>query len=836
MKKTYSNEEALQASVEFFGGDDLAASVFLGKYALRNEDGLLLEKTPADMHKRLAREFARIENNYKNPLTEDQIFDLLKDWTVVPQGSPMSSIGNDFQLQSLSNCFVIESPQDSYGGILMTDQEQAQIMKRRGGVGFDISTIRPRGMKTSNAAKTTDGIGVFMERFSNTCREVAQGGRRGALMISLSVHHPEVRTFINIKKDLKKVTGANISLRLTDEFMHAVSRKEKVQLRFPVEKNVEHTVSELVDAKQLWDEIIEAAWQSAEPGLLFWDTVINRSPADAYAAHGFKTISTNPCAELPLSANDSCRLMLVNLNNFVIDRFEKNATFDEKKFATVVQKAQRLMDDIIDLESEKVDSILKKLELDPESAAVKATEINLWNKIKKNLHNGRRTGLGITGLGDMLAGLNITYGSDEAVKMTERVYRLLAVNAWRSSTILASERGAFPIYDSKLEFDHEFINQILDADETSDGESSLREMHDKFGRRNIALLTTAPAGSVSIMTQTTSGCEPVFMLSYKRRKKINQNDDQARVDFVDQLGDKWQEFTVYHHEYKNWIDKFGVDNADQSPYANATSANIDWIKKIDMQAAAQKWVCHALSNTCNLPATATKEDVAAVYMHGWASNCKGVTIYRDGSRSGVLVSAETQELGKQPGAIQETHAPKRPKKLSCDVHRANIKGESYLILVGLLNDKPYELFCGLSQHIEVPKKFKRGEIVKNGKKDGVSTYNLSIPLSETDDDVLLFKDIVNLFDNPLYGSLTRTISLALRHGVPVSYLVEQLRKDKTSDVTSFSNVIARVLSKAYVLDGTTVQSEKKCDSCGSNKLSYQQGCVTCVNCGNSKCS
>lgn len=832
MNKTYSTEEALKTSLDFFNGDDLAADVFVSKYALRDKDNNLLEKSPEDMHKRLAREFARIEQKYKCPLSEKEIFDLLKDWTIVPQGSPMSSIGNTHQVQSLSNCFVVESPEDSYGGIMLTDQEQAQIMKRRGGVGFDISTIRPKGMKTSNAAKTTDGIGVFMERFSNTCREVAQGGRRGALMLSLSVHHPEVRTFINIKKDLSKVTGANISLRLTDEFMQAVSCGENVQLRFPIDKNVEHSVSEFVDAKQLWDEIIEAAWLSAEPGLLFWDTVINRSPADAYAELGFKTISTNPCGELPLSAYDSCRLTLVNLNNFVCNRFTEQAFFDTDRFASVVQKAQRLMDDIVDLENEKVDTIINKLQSDPERIQTKAIEIELWKKIKQNLLNGRRTGLGITGLGDMLAGLNITYGSDEAIKMTDQVYQLLAINAWYSSVVLASERGAFPIFDSKLEVNHSFINDILDAGDSI----GLRELHQKYGRRNIALLTTAPAGSVSILTQTTSGCEPVFMLSYKRRKKINPNNDQTRIDFVDQLGDKWQEFTVYHHGYKQWIDQFGEDNVDKSPYANATSADINWVKKIDMQAAAQKWICHAISNTCNLPTTVTKEDVAAVYMRGWSSNCKGVTIYRDGSRSGVLVSEETQNDIKQPGDIQETHAPKRPKKLRCDVHRANIKGESYLILVGLLNDKPYELFCGLSQHIEVPKKFKTGDIIKNGKKAGVSTYNLSIPLSETDDDVLMFKDIVNLFDNPLYGSLTRTISLALRHGVPVSYLVEQLRKDKTSDVTSFSNVIARVLSKAYVVDGTAVQSEKKCDSCGSNNLSYQQGCVTCINCGNSKCS
>ncbi len=832
-KKTYTYDEVRAESIKYFKGDELAAEVFAGKYALRDMTGKIYELTPTDMHKRLAKEFARVELKYPNPMSEDEIFDLLSSWKIVPQGSPMSAMGNPFQFQSLSNCFVIKSPEDSYGGILRADQEQAQIMKRRGGVGFDVSNIRPRGLTTSNAARTTDGIGVFMERFSNTCREVAQGGRRGALMLSISVHHPEIRTFINIKKDLKKVTGANISIRLSDEFMNAVKNETKVQLRFPVEKDVKHSIEQEVDAVELWNEIIEAAHASAEPGLLFWDTIIRMGPADAYIDAGYHSTSTNPCGEITLSPYDSCRLLLVNLYKFVKNPFTKKAKFDYEDFNNTVYKAQRLMDDLVDLELEAVDKIIQKIESDPESEEVKLPELTLWNKIKKAAVGGRRTGLGITALGDALAAINIQYGSQESINETEKIYKTQALAAYHSTVDMAKDRGAFPVFSHEVEANHPFIDRIMNEDEL------LKTNYKKYGRRNIALTTTAPAGSVSILTQTTSGCEPVFMLFYKRRRKITASDGDARVDFTDNMGDKWQEYTIYHHAFKKWMEIAGLteESVAKSPYFGATSNDIDWVKKIDVQAAAQKWICHSISNTTNIPNETSVDVVKQIYMHGWVSGCKGVTIYRDGCRAGVLVSNEPEkktldEFG-QPLKIMESHAPKRPKELSCDIHRTTIKGETYLVLVGLHNNKPYEIFCGLQQHVEVPKKIKSGTLIKNGKVDGIATYNLKIPLG--DDDEIVFNNVVELFQNPIYGALTRTISLAMRHGVPLQFLVEQLRKDKHSDITSFSAVIARVLSKQYIVDGTKATSDKTCNECGGNNLQYMQGCATCFDCGSSKC-
>jgi len=856
---SYTKEEAYEASLKYFGGDELAASVFISKYALRDTSGKLYEKTPSDMHIRLAKEFARIEAKYPNPMSEKEIFCLLADvdhidiskravmsleelashsrglGAVVPQGSPMSAIGNHFQYQSLSNCFVIESPYDSYAGILKADQEQAQIMKRRGGVGFEISTIRPKGIVTANAARTTDGIGVFMERFSNTCREVAQGGRRGALMLTIDVHHPEIRTFINIKRDLKKVTGANISIRLTDEFMQAVKDGGKVHLRFPVQKDVKHSVEDWTDAKELWHEIIEAAWASAEPGLLFWDTVKKRTPTEAYASVGYSSTSTNPCGEIVLSPYDSCRLLLVNLSKFVKDPFAPSATYDEAAYRSVVEKAQRLMDDLVDLELEAVDKIISKINSDPEPEEVKRSELTLWNKIKAAAINGRRTGLGITALGDALAALNIRYGSDSSVEMTETIYRGLCLAAYTSTVQMAKERGAFPVFSHDLEQEHPFIKQVLTA------APELLSDYKAYGRRNIALTTTAPAGSVSVLTQTTSGIEPAFLLSYKRRKKITAADVTSRVDFVDPLGDKWQEYKVYHHAFKKWMDVTGKtdEQVAESPYAGATSNEIDWVKKVDLQAAAQKWICHSISNTTNIPNETSVDVVKEIYMRGWETGCKGVTIYRDGCRTGVLVQdtpSEKKDTDGQPATMVENHAPKRLKELPCDIHRINLKGsngpETYLVLVGLLSGKPYEIFCGLSHHVEVPKKAKVGTLIKNGKKDGVATYNLQIPVG--DDDHLVFKDVVELFANPLYGAFTRTLSLSLRHGVPVQYIVEQLQKDKHSDMGSFSKVIARVL-KGYIPDGTKSTSDKKCNACGAEGLVYKEGCVTCSACGNSKC-
>ena len=819
----------MSEAVEYFNGDELAANVFLSKYALRDESGNLLEHTPDDMHRRLAREFARIEAKYPNPLSEDQIYGYLKDFKyIIPQGSPMSGIGNDYQIQSISNCFVIEQPNDSYGGILFADQEQVQIMKRRGGVGMDISTIRPRGMNTSNAAKTTDGIGVFMERFSNSCREVAQGGRRGALMLTIDCRHPEVETFIDIKRDLRKVTGANISIRFTDEFMRAVETDSTFTLRWPVEKNPgEAEITKAVSAKQVWEKFVDAAWSSAEPGALFWDTVVDQGIVDCYHDEGYRTISTNPCGEIPLSPYDSCRLMVVNLTSFVNNPFSEKPEFDFDEFGMAVYVAQRLMDDLVDLEVECVDRILEKIDKDPEPDHVKKIERDLWHKIRAAGLNGRRTGLGVTGLGDALAALNHKYGSDNSIHMTEVIYSWLAKYSHYSSLVMAQERGAFPVWDYEKEKGHKYLNGVMEA--TNSLHPDAIDMWKKTGRRNIALTTTAPVGSVSMLTQTTSGIEPAFLLSYKRRKKINVNDGNTPADFVDELGDKWQEFTVYHHWFKKWMDATGKTNPEESPYWGGTANDIDWVKSVEIQAAAQKWIDHSISKTCNLPGDATRETVAQVYMKAWKTGCKGFTVYRDGCRTGVLVADKPKD---EPKTVQ--HAPKRPKDLQCDIHRANVKNgestESWMILVGLLEGKPYEIFCGLAEKVEIPKKAKTGILTKNGRKDGVTTYNLKVPIG---DDEVVFKDIASIFDNPTQGAFTRTMSLALRHAVPIQYIVEQVQKDKASDMFSFSRVTARVL-KGYIPDGTK-PAGKSCPECSSTDLMYQEGCITCKSCSYSKC-
>ena len=825
-----TKERAARETNEYFGGDELAPDVFM-KYALRDLSGELLETNPDQMHRRLAREFARIESKYPNPLTEEEIYSLLKDFKdVIPQGSPMSGVGNGHQLQSLSNCFVIEQPHDSYGGILFSDQEQVQIMKRRGGVGFDVSTIRPKGQPTTNAARTTDGIGIFMERFSNSTREVAQGGRRGALMLTIDCRHPEIETFIDIKRDLKKVTGANISIRFTDEFMNAVQDGGDFVLRWPVESSLaDAEITKTVNAKQVWDKFVDAAWTSAEPGALFWDTITTQGIVDCYRDVGYKTISTNPCGEIPLSPYDSCRLMVVNLTSFVLDPFGSNPRFDFDRFNDVVMNAQRLMDDLVDLEVECVDRILLKIDRDPQPDSVKKIERDLWMKIREAGLNGRRTGLGITGLGDALAALNIHYGSDVSISKTEEIYRALAVGAHKSSLELASERGAFPVFDYSKEKDHIYLNKVISAC----GED-WQNMWKRTGRRNIALTTTAPVGSVSCLTRTTSGIEPAFLLSYKRRRKITQGDLTSRVDYIDPLGDKWQEYTVYHHWFKKWMDVTGKSDPKDSPYWGGTANDIDWVKSVDIQAAAQRWVDHSISKTCNLPNAASKETVNDVYLRAWQSGCKGFTVYRDGCRTGVLVA--TEEPKKETKSSDDRSTPKRPKSLSCDIHRANVRdqaGESqpWLVLVGLLDGKPYEVFCGIPTSIEIPKKYKSGSLVKNGKRDGVTTYNLHVPI---DDENLVFKDIANLFDNPTQGAFSRTVSLALRHGVPIQYIVEQIQKDKNSDMFSFSKVVSRVL-KGYIPDGTK-STGASCAECGSKDLVYQEGCMTCASCGSSKCS
>ena len=811
--------EALQQSREYFKGDELAANVFVSKYALTDKKGCLHELTPDDMHIRMSQEFARIEKNYPNPLSEEEIYELLKEFKyVIPQGSPMSGIGNPYQIQSLSNCFVIESPYDSYGGILKVDQELVQIAKRRGGVGFDLSTIRPKGRSTGNCARTTDGIEIFMDRYSNSCREVAQGGRRGALMLTISVHHPQIKDFVEIKRDLKRVTGANVSVRLSDEFLSAVEANGTFELRFPVDsKNPE--VSELINAQDLWDDIIESAHECAEPGLLFWDTAKKLTPSDIYADMGFGSTSTNPCGEIILSPYDSCRLMVVNLLSFVKKPFTGNAFFDYKHYSEVVQKAQRLMDDMIDLEIEQVQKIIVKIGSDPEPNSVKDAEHNLWTNIETMARLGRRTGLGVTAVGDALAALNIRYGSNKSIKTVEKFYKTLAVSAYKSSCIMAKERGSFEAHDHELERGHPFLERIWEA------APDVYDMSKKYGRRNIALTTTAPAGSVSTLTQTTSGIEPAYLLKYTRRKKINKDaDPDARVDFIDDSGDRWQEYDVYHHGYKKWMETTGREDVEDSPYWKATSNDIDWVQKVKVQAAAQKWICHAISNTTNVPADTDVETVKQIYLAGWKLGCKGVTVYRDGARSGVLVS-------KASDTFKTYEAPLRPDELRCSIHHATIKGEAWTILVGLLDGRPYEVMGGLQKYIEIPKKYKRGIILKHPFKTKNSRYDLIIGRNG---DELVIKDIVDIFDNPNHAGYTRTISLALRHGAPIHYVVEQLQKDREMDIFSFSKVIARVL-KSYIKDGT-VPGKATCENCSAeDTLRYQEGCVMCTACGHSKC-
>ena len=840
-------------SLEYFNGDELGSNVFATKYALSDREGNFLEATPDDMHRRMAKEFARIEQKYENSMSEDEIYELFRGFRyVIPQGSPMSGIGNDYQIQSLSNCFVIESPHDSYGGILKSDQELVQIAKRRGGIGFDISNIRPKGVPTGNAARTTDGIEIFVDRFSNSCREVAQGGRRGALMITISVHHPQIRDFTKIKRDLTRVTGANISIRLTDEFMNAVKNNEDVQLRWPVESETPE-ITEMISAQDLWHEIIESAWAAAEPGLLFWDTAKRMTPSDIYTDEGFGSISTNPCGEIILSAYDSCRLMLINLTSFVSEPWAQSSEFMYDHFADVVQKAQRLMDDMIDLEIEQVDKILSKIDNDPEPDDIKKIERDLWSKIREQALNGRRTGLGITGLGDCLAMLGIRYGSDKSVETTEKIYRWLGTHAYISSMIMSKERGSFPIHDSLKEESHPFLERMFDSiDEMLLKSTSnplpykARHMNKRFGRRNIALTTTAPAGSVSTLTQTTSGIEPAFMLHYTRRKKITGQDKDACVDFIDDSGDEWQEYTVYHHRFKEWMATLSKEDLDAhtvedlaglSPYAGATAGEIDWVAKVNMQAAAQKWVCHAISNTTNLPKDVDVDTVKNVYMKGWESGCKGVTVYRDGCRSGVLISKKKKKDNvdeRDRGQITYHNAPRRPKELPCLISITNINGESWTILIGLLGNQPYEILGGLSKYVEIPRKYDSGIIIKHPRKTMNSKYDLRFG---EDGNEIVIKDIVSVFDNPNHSAFTRTISLAMRHGAPIQYLVEQLRKDRDADIFSFAKVIARVLKK-YITDGTKPGNgviSCNCETSDQCNLVYQEGCVACLTCGHALC-
>lgn len=836
-KKIFTQDEAVKASLSYFKGDDLAAKVWVNKYALKDSFGNVFEKTPADMHRRIAREIARIEKRYPNPLTEDEIFSVLKDFAyIVPQGGPMTGVGNDFQIASLSNCFVVgnEGNSDSYGGIMKIDQEQVQLMKRRGGVGHDLSHIRPKGSPVKNSALTSTGIVPFMERYSNSTREVAQDGRRGALMLSVSIKHPDSEDFIDAKLEQGKVTGANVSVKIQDDFMQAVEKGEMYRQTYPVQSDSPLYTKE-TDALKLWNKIVRNAWQSAEPGILFWDTIIRESVPDCYADLGYRTVSTNPCGEIPLCPYDSCRLLAINLYSYVENPFTPNAKFNFDLFKEHIHYAQRIMDDIIDLELEKIDAILAKVDADPEPEEIKAVERRLWENISKKAKEGRRTGIGITAEGDMLAALGLTYGSDIATSFSEEIHKTVALEAYRSSVFLARERGAFSIYDTEREKNNPFINRLKEAD------AALYEDMAKYGRRNIALLTIAPTGTTSLMTQTTSGIEPVFMPFYKRRRKVNPNDKDVRVDFVDEVGDHWEEYTVFHHKFKIWMEINGYDInreytqeeldeiAAKSPYHKATANDVDWLSKVRMQGRIQKWVDHSISVTINLPATATEELVGQLYFEAWKSGCKGVTVYRDGSRSGVLIANIGTEKKKSG------FPTKRPEKLEADVVRFQNNKEKWIAFMGLMDGNPYEIFTGLSDDedgILLPRSVTGGYIIKSYDSEGNSRYDFQYINKrgyKTTIEGLSYKF------NPVFWNYAKLISGTLRHGMPIHKVVElvtSLQLDNET-INSWKAGVARALKK-YIPDGTLAE-DALCEDCGSDDVVYQEGCLTCLTCGSSKC-
>lgn len=840
-KKTYTQEEAFNASLEYFKGDDLAARVWVNKYALKDSDGNIYEQTPNDMHRRIAREIARVEKKYPNPLSEEQVFDLIKDFKyIVPQGSPMAGIGNPYQIASLSNCFVIgnEGVSDSYGGILKIDQEQVQLMKRRGGVGHDLSHIRPKGSAVKNSALTSTGLVPFMERYSNTTREVAQDGRRGALMLSVSINHPDAEDFIDAKMEQGKVTGANVSVRMDDAFMKSVETDQPYIQKFPIH-SADPKVTKSIDAKKLWGKIVHNAWQSAEPGILFWDTITKESVPDCYADLGYETVSTNPCGEIPLCPYDSCRLLAINLFSYVDQPFTEEASFNFELFKQHIAAAQRIMDDIIDLELEKIDVILAKIQSDPELDEIKAVELRLWEKIKEKAKEGRRTGIGITAEGDMLAALGMRYGSEEANEFSVEVHKTIALEAYRASVYTAKERGAFGIFDAEREKNNPFILRIKEADE-----KLYYEMLE-YGRRNIALLTIAPTGTTSLMTQTTSGIEPVFLPVYKRRRKVNPNDKDVRVDFVDEVGDSWEEYTVFHHRFKQWMSVNGIDTdknysqeelntiVKKSPYYQATSNDVDWLSKVRLQGAVQKWVDHSISVTINLPNDATEELVGKLYLEAWKAGCKGVTVYRDGSRSGVLISNDAK---KEESEEALTPFPiKRPQVLEADVVRLQNNKEKWIAFIGLIDGKPYEIFTGMSDDedgILIPRWVNSGLILKNRNEDGSSRYDFQYKNKRGYKTTI--EGLSHKFD-PEYWNYAKLISSTLRHGMPIEKVVDlinSLQLDSES-INTWKNGVARAL-KRYVADGTEVKGQK-CDSCKSNNLIYQEGCLTCKNCGSSKC-
>lgn len=841
MATIYTYDEAQQASLDYFGGDELAARVWVTKYALKDSFGNLFEKTPDDMHRRIAREIARVENNYPNPMSEDEVFELIRNFKyVVPQGSPMSGIGNNYQVGSLSNCFVIgiDGTPDSYGGIMKIDEEQVQLMKRRGGVGHDLSHIRPKGMPVKNSALTSTGLVPFMERYSNSTREVAQDGRRGALMMTVSIKHPDSEAFIDAKMTEGKVTGANVSVRIDDDFMQAaVDNKPYVQ-QYPVDSD-EPMVKKEVEAAALWGKIVHNAWKSAEPGVLFWDTVTRESVPDCYADLGFRTISTNPCGEIPLCPYDSCRLLAINLYSYVRNPFTPEASFDFDLFKTHVAKAQRMMDDIIDLEMEKIDKIIDKIDSDPENAEVKQTERHLWEKIRSKTLKGRRTGVGTTAEGDMIAALGLRYGTPEATDFSVEVHKALAIAAYGSSVNMAKERGAFEVYDAEREKNNPYINRLREASP---------ELYDEMvanGRRNIACLTIAPTGTTSLMTQTTSGIEPVFLPVYKRRRKVNPNDPEVHIDYVDETGDAFEEYIVYHPKFLKWMEVNDIERKDsytqeeldalvaRSPYYKATSNDVDWMEKVKMQGRVQKWVDHSISVTINLPSDVTEDLVNRLYVEAWRSGCKGCTVYRDGSRSGVLVAVEK----KAEPTVKEAdaHVHKRPIELEADVVRFQNNKEKWIAFVGLLDGEPYEIFTGLADDedgIFCPKSVTHGKIIKAIDDKGNKRYDFQFVNKRG------YKTTIEgLSDkfNPEYWNYAKLISGVLRYGMPIDQvlkLVGTLELDSQS-INTWKMGVERALKK-YLPNGTKANGQK-CPNCGNDTLIYQEGCLICTSCGTSKC-
>lgn len=842
-RPTYSYDEAYEASLNYFQGDELAARVWLNKYAMKDSFGNIYEKSPVDMHWRLANEIARIESKYPNALSAKQVFELLDHFKyIVPAGSPMTGIGNDYQVASLSNCFVIgvDGNADSYGAIIKIDEEQVQLMKRRGGVGHDLSHIRPKGSPVKNSALTSTGLVPFMERYSNSTREVAQDGRRGALMLSVSIKHPDSEAFIDAKMTEGKVTGANVSVRIDDEFMNAAINNVPYLQKYPVDSNNPKYQKE-TDAKLLWEKIIHNAWKSAEPGVLFWDTIIRESVPDCYADLGFRTISTNPCGEIPLCPYDSCRLLAINLYSYVVNPFQKDAYFDFDLFKKHAAIAQKIMDDIIDLELEKIEQILKKIDSDPEDDETKATERRLWEKIYKKSSMGRRTGVGITAEGDMLASLNYRYGTDEATNFSEQVHKTLALAAYRSSAMMAKDRGAFEIFDAKREEKNPFINRLRQAD------PELYDLMLKNGRRNIACLTIAPTGTTSLMTQTTSGIEPVFLPVYKRRRKVNPNDVNVHIDFVDGTGDAFEEYIVFHPKFVTWMESQGYNPAKhysqeeidelvaKSPYYKATSNDVDWMKKVDMQGRIQKWVDHSISVTINLPNDATEELVNQLYVEAWKSGCKGCTVYRDGSRDGVLVAASSDKKEELPPCKPPVVVEERPKVLECEVVRFQNNKEKWVAFVGLLDGRPYEIFTGLQdddEGISLPKSVTKGHIIKNVDENGNKRYDFQFENKRG------YKTTVEGLSekfNKEYWNYAKLISGVIRYRMPIDNvikLVSQLQLD-SENINTWKNGVERALKK-YVTDGTAVKG-KKCPNCGNETLIYQEGCLICTSCGASRC-